>query len=130
MLRAKTGGCPRWQAIKTVSFRNEAHRPFAGWEDAHDGQLPVAFPVLEGRNLMLATLLPAGGLTFLFRQESKQRSRPGEALHKIFRYGAVVLTFLPDFIAALSRPSPGAARQFPAQSSFFSNQQPEHETAR
>ena len=68
---------------------------------------------------MLARLLPAGGLTFLFRQESKQRSRPGEALHKIFRYGAVILTFLPDFIAALSRPSPGAARQFSAQSSFF-----------
>ena len=78
----------------------------------HDRQLLVAFPVLEGRHLMLARLLPAGGLTFLFRQESKQRSRPGEALHKIFRYGAVSLTFLPDFIAALSRPSPGAARQF------------------
>lgn len=38
-------------------------------EEMHDRQLPVAFPVLEGRNLMLATLLPAGGLIFNWLNE-------------------------------------------------------------
>ena len=44
------------------------------------------FSALIFAYLHTATWLPAGGLTFLFRQESKQRSRPGEALHEIFRY--------------------------------------------
>ena len=44
-----------------------------------------------------------GGLTFLFRQESKQRSRPGEALPKIFRYVSCFSTAPLDFKAALPR---------------------------
>ena len=61
------------------------------------------FSALIFAYLHTATWLPAGGLTFLFRQESKQRSRPGEALVQSFVTFQLLQSRQPDFKAALPR---------------------------
>ena len=59
--------------------------------------------------------LPGAFLSCFGKKGSKEADR-GKALHKIFRYVPVFQSEPPDFIA--TGPPPGAARQFPAQSSF------------